>query len=475
MIRRLGSAIALALTISVPALAHDGDLDRSFGIGGKVFQTLPGGAFIGSYAAAIGMQSSGQFIVAASKVISATNQDFAALRINADGSIDASFGTGGAAVVAFDRSGSGLDDRLASIAVQADDKIVLAGFVEGDATTSLDMGVVRLNGDGSRDLAFGVNGKTTVAFNLGTQGVGSAFTDTAERVNLQADGQILLVGQANTTTNAATPKAVMAVVRLNGSNGQRDGTFDVDGRVTLSFGGDLARGMQIRQLADQAHILVVGGAYTMPGVSNADFALAKLDAHGALDPSFGVGGKATFAFDVGGGNSDIAYDFIELPDGALFVCGIVTVSAPGNSDFGCMRFLANGTPDPAFAPVLIPFDRGGDFADAALRMAPDALGRLVVVGYATGVTGNLDFAVARVMSDGTLDMSFGLGGTTTFSSVRNVPQAPPDRDNAATGVLIQPDGKIVVAGLADSDGSGDYQIELVRVIGDSIFADGFGP
>ena len=94
MIRRLGSAIALALTISVPALAHDGDLDRGFGIGGKVFQTLPGGAFIGSYRAAIGMQSSGQFIVAASKVISATNQDFAALRVNADGSIDASFGTG---------------------------------------------------------------------------------------------------------------------------------------------------------------------------------------------------------------------------------------------------------------------------------------------------------------------------------------------------------------------------------------------
>ena len=48
-----------------------------------------------------------------------------------------------------------------------------------------------------------------------------------------------------------------------------------------------------------------------------------------------------------------------------------------------------------------------------------------------------------------------------------------DRSNGASGLVLQPDGKIVMAGFADTDGAGNFEFEVVRVIGDTIFEDGF--
>jgi uncharacterized delta-60 repeat protein len=261
----------------------------------------------------------------------------------------------------------------------------------------------------------------------------------------------------------------MAIARLT-TSGSRDSAFDVDGRVSITFGGDVAEGYRARQLADGQHVVVVGGATTAANSTNFDFALARLDDNGALDSSFGVGGKVTYGFDIGASLADIAADFIEQPDGKLFVCGEAQVNSPNNFDFACMRFLANGTPDPTFTPVLIPFDRGGDFSDVALAMRRDDQGRLVLAGGAMRGPGlNSDFAVTRLTADGILDTSFGQHGMTTFGSVT----FGTDRDNTATGVTIQPDGKIVVAGYANVDDAGDEQFQVMRLIGDTIFAADF--
>jgi len=468
----LFAAVLAASLASGFARAHDGDLDFSFGDHGKAFPAYPGAGFVAYGVSlttpALGLQANGDLIVGATRVASG-NFDFSALRLLPDGTVDTLFGNSGAAVVAFDRSGSSKFDNANDIILQSDDKIVLAGVVAGDSANGNDMGVARLNADGSPDMSFGNQGKVTVAFNLGDPNLGGV-DDDAYRVALQADGQILLTGFTSTG-----PTSLLAVARLNGSDGLRDTTFNTDGRATVSFGGDAAAGFQIRQLADHAHILVVGAAYTSPGSSNIDFALAKLDASGQLDPSFGIGGTTTYGFDIGGNDMDYAFDFIEQPDGKLLVCGFVEVNGPANTDFGCMRFLADGTPDPAYAPLLVPFDLGGDFEDLALRMQGDALGRIVLVGpverSTTGGYYNYDYGVARLLPDGTLDTTFGNHGTITYNGAPW--QAPgTDYDNEGFGVLIQPDGKIVVAGIAD-DGTGNYQIELVRAIGDTIFDDRF--
>jgi len=258
----------------------------------------------------------------------------------------------------------------------------------------------------------------------------------------------------------------MAIARLL-PGGQRDTGFDDDGRAVVDFGVGEATALRVRQLADGAHLLAVGVAAP---AGNNDFALAKFNADGSPDATFASGGKTTYAFDIGGSLDDVATDFVELPDGKLLVCGAVLVNAPQNYDFGCMRFLADGAPDPAFARVLVPIDTGEPFTDAALRVERDVQGRLLVAGFCSRAADNNDFCLIRLAADGQLDPDFGQAGVQTYASQAG---GGTDLDNASFGLVVQPDGKIVLAGYARAAGFDGRQIEVVRVFGDKIFGNGF--
>jgi uncharacterized delta-60 repeat protein len=471
----MGSKVAVSmlwvasLIASASAGARDGDLDRGFGTAGKVFVKYTAW-FIDTYNIELALQPDGKMLLGSSRNFADPDYDFGVMRLMPDGTVDSTFGSSGQSFVVFDRTGSDKGDHLVGVVVQPDGKIVLAGVADGDTSTGQDMAIARLNSDGSLDTGFGTSGKTIVPFNLGNCTTPTGCDDVALRVNLQADNKILLAGQAASNPDATTFTSAFAITRLT-TTGQRDSTFDIDGRVTLTFGtGDLGRGFRAKQLADGTHILVVGGANTTPAGTNADFALARLNDNGSLDMTFGVGGKVTYGFDIGGDLGDIATDFVELPDGKLMVCGEVKANNPSNYDFGCIRFLANGTVDITFPPVLIPFDIGGGFQDAPLRLERDSRGRFLLIGFAERVSGSFDFAAARLLPDGSLDTSFGHGGTLTYDSL---PATGVERNNGASGLAVQPDGKIVIAGYADSDGAGHDEFEVVRVIGDTIFSDGF--
>lgn len=270
-----------------------------------------------------------------------------------------------------------------------------------------------------------------------------------------------------------------AIAWLNAA-GYRDTSFDFDGRVTLDFGGDSAVIYRVGQLADGNHILVVGGGSTTTNI-NPWFALARLNSDGSLDAGFGSGGKVLYEFDLGGSAvAGVATDFVELPDGKLMVCGAVYVGVSANADYGCMRFLADGTPDPTFPEVVIPIDLGGDFLDVSTSLQRDARGRFVLAGAARRATDNTDFAVVRLSADGALDTSFGNYGVRVIDSLPASGGTDPERNNVASAMLLQPDGTILIAGgaetadIVDPQDSGEPQFELVRLIGDTIFDDDFG-
>jgi uncharacterized delta-60 repeat protein len=448
-------------------VGRNGGLDPRFGAGGKAALAFPGDLFLrASSFVELALLPSGQMIVVGTVINSAGNDDFGAIRLNADGSLDTSYGVDGGRRVGFDRPGSTLSDDVIGVVIQPDGKAILSGTAAGDPDTdSRDMALVRLTASGQLDNTFGNGGRVLVPFNLG--GVGDR-SDFGTRIALQGDGKILLVGEADGNDGNRD----MAVVRLN-SNGQRDTSFDGDGRVSLDFGPDYdsASGVQVGQLAD-GDILLVGVAQTAVGpVLTSDFALVRLQANGAPDTGFGVGGKSVFDFDVGGDSLDIAFDFVELADGKLMVCGVAEVNAPTNVDMACMRFLADGSPDPAFAAVLVPFDRGGNLQELAYRIAPDEQGRFVLGGAASVAAANNDFALARLLPDGELDASFGNGGTVTHNSC--IPFCfPAERDNFATTLVMQGDGKLLMAGrLANSNG--DYRFLVARVLSDVLFSDDF--
>jgi uncharacterized delta-60 repeat protein len=463
LLRSVCCVCAALAPLSV-ASARDGDTDLDFAFFGYDFQYFPGGKSVGALLSEPVLLADGKLLVSAPQYTTANNADFGVIRLKTDGSVDATFGTNGAAVLAFDRSGSGMTDGAAGMAVQADGKIVVTGFVSGDATTGIDMGVARFTSDGKPDSQFGNGGKVVVPFNLGDCAQFEC-DDFSFRTSLQTDGRILVAGFASTSSSTT----VMAVARLT-TAGLRDSTFDGDGRVTIDFGGDVAAAGRVRQLADGQHIVVAGYANQVPGSGNFDFALARLDAAGQLDPGFGVGGKLTYAFDVGGNNQDVSLDFVELAGGKLLVCGAVAVNNPANADMACVRFTATGQPDPTFVSSLVPFDIGGGLADGVYAFAVDAKKRIVLAGSVDRDVDNADFGVARLLPNGTIDDSFGTGGRAHFGTN---PLFGVDRYNAATGVLIQPDEKIVVTGYAVANDAGDQQFQVMRLNGnDTIFFSG---
>jgi uncharacterized delta-60 repeat protein len=155
-------------------------------------------------------------------------------------------------------------------------------------------------------------------------------------------------------------------------------------------------------------------------------------APGDLDPTFDGDGMRTF----GTAGGDTARAVLVQPDGKLVLAGF------GNSDFVVARLDPNGISDLSFDGGMAGADFGDvDFGNAA-ALQPD--GKIVVAGHTDA---NRDTAVARFNVDGSLDASFDPGGT-------DGPGKKVFGDgglDVANAVLVQPDGKIVVAGAGNGD------------------------
>ena len=159
---------------------------------------------------------------------------------------------------------------------------------------------------------------------------------------------------------------------------------------------------------------------------------------GDLDPTFAVGGKTTTDL---GGTYDWAYATALQPDGRVVAAGMT--NAHGTYDFAVARYTASGSLDPSFGNhgvAITDFGRSDDRA-FALAIQPD--GR-IVVGGVSDRTGSKDFALARYQPDGTLDGTFGEDGL-LVTPVR------PLTTDIVHGLALQPDGKILAAGVTYDD------------------------
>ncbi len=285
---------------------------------------------------------------------------------------------------------------------------------------------------GNLDLGFGTNGKVLTAVGTGTA--------QAHAVVIQNDNRIVAAGVASQDSNHD-----FALLRYN-PDGSLDPSFGTGGLVLTDFGLGDDEALAVALQAD-GKIVVAGSAWNG---SDRDLALVRYNADGNLDPTFGTAGKTTFAFRTS--STDLATALAIQADGKIVVAG----SADGaNQDMAVARFDANGTLDTTFGAggaTLIDFSGGADLA-AAVALQTD--GKIVLAGQAAqphGSARNRDFALARLMSDGSLDGSFGTGGkaTTDFGF----------GDDAANSLVIQRSGHIVLAGQM-TDGSFDF-IGLAR-------------
>jgi uncharacterized delta-60 repeat protein len=415
-----------------------GALDLGFGGTGKVLTDFSTGA---GEAAAVAVQPDGRILVAGFAFDPAKGRDdFALARYNADGSLDTTFGTGGKATTDL---GSGAEAR--ALALQGDGRIVVAGVVH-DAASGKDLfALARYNPNGTLDPTFDAAGPTpgliTTAFPQGGAG--------ARGGALQADGEIVAAGVVATTgTDTDT-----ALARYTAA-GTLDTGFGTAGRVVtdLGPGPDAADAVAV---GAGGKILVAG--YAADSAKNADdFALARYNTDGSLDTSWGGSGKVLTAFHSG---DDRAHALALLGDGRVVAAGSATNDAGTAQEFALARYNAIGRLDTSFngsGKVTNRFDPGGDTAYA---VALQGDGRIVAAGSAGVGGGKTDFVLARYYPDGSLDRSWGGPGqvVTAFTS-------GPD---AARGVAIQRDGRIVAAGFA-TPAAGNEEFALARYEADQV-------
>jgi uncharacterized delta-60 repeat protein len=405
---------------------NDGTVDPSFGTNGITITNLDVWDILG----AVAVQSDGK-IIAAGEAYSYTTDYFPLVRYTTVGSLDESFNGTGILQGYYTPEGP---SALSGIAVQKDNKIVVAGFGINPANLqSFYLGLARYNPDGSLDGNFGTGGKVTTDFGENLK-IGNL--NQLVSVAIQSDGKIVAGLQVENTT---TGYGDIALARFTAA-GTLDGTFDNDGKVTTDFGGYV----QIGTMAIQNDGRIVVAGY----FNNSDFTLVRYTATGALDNSFGTGGKVTTDFY---GGEDNSWGVAIQSDGKIVAVGSAT-NAAGNYDFALARYTTSGRLDNTFGNRgKVTSDFGSDDQSGPLVIQGD--GKIVVLGLTSDNTGSSNFALARYNANGSLDNTFDNDGKVNinFGAKENI-----------SSITLQSDGKILVAGTVEDLSTFTYYLTLAR-------------
>ncbi|MFC0710049.1 M10 family metallopeptidase C-terminal domain-containing protein [Azorhizophilus paspali] len=368
---------------SVVRLNADGTVDTSLDSDGKAIVDIGGS----NQGRSLTVLPDGKFLLSGS-----SNGDFGVIRLNTDGSLDTSFGSDGKAT--FDL---GRGDYVYSMAMQPDGKILVTG--RSDNGSDDNFGVIRLNADGTLDTTFGSDGKAI--FELGYS------DDQGHSVTVLPDGKILMAGFSYDYSENST-YFDFSVIRLN-ADGTLDTSFGSDGEATADIDGNSDYGNSLLVQPD-GKILVAGGSDNSSYRYGTKFSVARLNADGSLDASFGSDGKASFALGIGYAQVN---SLALQPDGKILLAGQSYNPDNATYDFSVIRLNVDGSLDTGFSgdgKAIFDIAWGNDEGHS-LTVQPD--GKILVSGYSYNPSGNgydssrYDFSVIRLNADGTLDKTFG--------------------------------------------------------------------
>ncbi|HXJ64680.1 MAG TPA: hypothetical protein VNN79_13075, partial [Actinomycetota bacterium] len=380
---------ALVLFVFAPAMAYaaaPGDLDPTFGGGDGVVKYDSGGSDFGQK---ILRQPDGKIVVAGQTSSAQHDENLLLARYTADGKRDTTFG-GGDGVVSVDFLG-GYDDAW-GLARMSDGRLVVAGEAENPAGTFDHVAVARFTSNGHLDTTFSGDGKTTT----GVPGFPHSF---GWRCVVQPNGKIVVVGEADNATGGD-----LLAVRYQES-GALDPTFSGDGRLTVDLGGRDGA-WDVRQVPGGGSILAAGWSdITGEGRS----ALVWITSSGTLDQSHG-GGDGKTIVDVEPNNAaEIARAAFVLGSGKIMLVGDLSRAGGGHGDLYVARVNANGALDTTFGggDGVVLTDAGGDESMSGARRTS---GGTIVVGGETTSNHVARFLVVRFKPNGSPDPTFGTNG-----------------------------------------------------------------
>ncbi|HKO91686.1 MAG TPA: hypothetical protein VJU61_11060 [Polyangiaceae bacterium] len=341
--------------------------------------------------------------------------------------LDPRFGADGRVALAVGSNDGGM-------AVQADGKLVLVGASAGDFL------VARVESGGRLDASFGAGGTESTD-------LGRGLDDRVHAVALQADGKLVVVGEAAVGLTARDQLDYdFALVRYD-SDGRLDPSFGDAGRVTTDFHGERDRAFSVVIQSDGKIVVAGAAGRSAPSRDGSDFALARYEADGRLDPGFGDAGQLTTELAAGGGQ---ARNVVLTPGGGVLLSGPVALDTDaGLAHTGLVRYDALGRLDPSFAAggtLLLRDVRAGE----ALVLQGD--GKIVLAGaadVADAAGATTAWALLRRNEDGSSDESFGDAGrvVSAFGSGNEVAHA----------VALDADG-LVVAGSRTLGANTDFAL-----------------
>lgn len=403
--------------VGVLRLNANGSLDTSFNTGGT---GLNGGVYV------LALQADGK-IIAGGSGFTAYNGNLSApdnlLRINANGSLDTSFNLGGAGFPA----GSSLVDALA---IQADNRVLVGGgnFTSYNGDASAPDNLLRINADGTLDTSFNY---ATTSTN-GTSGLVQALA-------LQPDGKVLVGGSG--TSHNGDSSAPDYLLRLN-----VNGTLD----TSFNYGPSTGANNSVYALALLADGRILMGGYptTYNGADVPD-CLLRVDPDGSRGDLATLLTNATYAWSNGATGSSLTvtqpgtYTATATSGGCSVASNAVTVSAASPV---MVRVAASG---PTTLPVggsvtltasatLPGFASGFANGDQVTTILAQPDGKLLVGGFFFAYNGDAAAPnyLLRLNVDGSLDKTFNYVAGSTTTGGNNYVQA----------LALQPDGKILVGG-----------------------------
>jgi uncharacterized delta-60 repeat protein len=349
---------ATNLTILV-RLDADGTVDESFGDEGIFSVFLPGRSLIGR---SMQLLADGGIMIAGGITEQPIQRDGALLRLLPNGILDPTFGTAGILQVDL-----GANEVFMSLIVGADGSLTVGGRQGGDVL------LMRFDADGLPDPSFGVDGVLEFAAGSGSS------TDVVRLAHRPGGG-------------------FFAMARISG--GFVLGAWDDTGVPDPTFGGGGAVFIPVvgssNALAVQpsGEVLVAGGGDNLIGDVCLGARLDRLLPNGSPDPDFGDQGVVVDgATDV----CDILFDLLVQPDGSILVTGTFTNNIDIGSDFAVIRYLPDGSRDASFGDDgLIQVDMGCEAIDVSFALGLQSNGDIIVGGVSNCGPFPNDLAVVRL-------------------------------------------------------------------------------
>jgi uncharacterized delta-60 repeat protein len=353
----LGLVSAAVSVASVEAASAAG-LDPAFGTAGLTRLDLSVGGSDRLHANAPG--PGGTVYHAGYTTVSETNRAFVVAKTTPSGALDVSFGSGGVAVVdvtpaPFTSPATGAGETARGVAVRPDGKVLVLGQAEApqDAAdpADIDVYVVQLNADGTRDNSFGTSGVRRVDLSPGR--LTAPEPDTISRdqagynISLRPDGKAVFTASQglDDATPARTDRELVAVQLT--TDGALDTTFGGDGIANTVNPGVTENPR--RGFVDGQGRYVTSG-YGTPTGGKAQPWIYRFNPDGTLDTSFDTDGIATGQ--PAGPNPGFAEAYAVVPQGNKYVVaayGTKTADVGANgADAIFFRFTQAGALDPTF-------------------------------------------------------------------------------------------------------------------------------